>query len=143
MATKRNRSYLGPLFYTLVWCSSLCIGVFGLLPRAEGVMRMIIAAFSVYSIFIVNSMIDVFLYYVKAVTKEVRPAFAWILFMLAVPVVASLFLSKLYVTNSKTIFLIGILFSMGLSHYGMGVIKHNTNICFIEDGGNVFNTRMK
>lgn len=143
MSEDRGRKYLTPLFYTLVWCIGLCIGVFGLLPSAVGSRRMIIAALSVYGIFCANTLLDILFYYLRAFNERVKPTFAYIMIAFTFSILAVMTLSHLYVDCENVLLLISVLIVMGLTNYGMGVIKHNPSICFEEIKGLNFKSNFK
>lgn len=143
MKGTKNRAYIVPLLYTLVWCIGLCIGVFGLLPTADGGKRMIIAAFSVYGIFCVNSLLDILFYYLRAVKENVKPAFGYMMLFFAFAVLIVIVMSDLYLNHENVFLLIGVLLTMGISNYGMGFVKHNPSICFEEIQGKRYKSNFK
>lgn len=139
----RKIKYLIPLFYTLIWCIGLCIGVFGLLPSAIGSKKMIIASFSVFGIFCANTLLDILFYYIRAVTECVRPAFGFIMLLFAFSILIVIVLSRIYLDYENIYLLISVLIVMALSNYGMGVVRHNPSICFEEIKGNNYKSNFK
>lgn len=131
-----------PIFYTTVWTIGFIIGIFGILPNAEGCLKLVVGAFTTYFIFLVNAFIDFRLYLYNNIKFETRLTVDWIVVGVAVTFFATILLSRYFViTENKILFGIASLL-MVISYFGMEWVKHNPKICFKQFSESEFRTNL-
>lgn len=131
-----------PIFYTTVWTIGFIIGIFGILPNAEGCLKLVVGAFTTYLIFLVNAFIDFRLYLYENIKFETRLAVDWVVVGIAFTSFDSIILSRYFVIT-ENIFLFGIASAlMVISFFGMEWIKHNPKICFKQFSEREYHTNL-
>lgn len=140
---QREWRYWPPIFYTLVWIIGFLIGIFGILPNAEGPLKLVIAAFTTYLIFLVNAFIDFRIYLYSNDRYRTKPMVIWVVVAIAIFCFSSILLSHFYVITEK-----GELFKLAslimiLSFLAMELVKHNPRLCFVIPTGFDFTPNTK
>lgn len=139
----RQWKYWPPVFYTLVWIIGFLIGIFGILPNVEGPLKLVIAAFTTYLIFLVNAFIDFRLYLYSNNQYKTRAMVIWVVGLIALLCFGSIILSHFYViTANMTLFELASLI-MIFSFFAMEMVKHNPRICFIIPTGSDFRPNIR
>lgn len=131
-----------PIFYTLVWMIGFFIGIFGFLDDAEGPAKLVAGAFTAYGIFILNAVIDFWVFLVKNLTFKVKPFVAYILLALGVVTFVSIWLSYLFITSGNKIIFAIVSAIMILTFFGMECVKANEQSCVEEVQGTRYKSNL-
>ncbi len=122
--------YLIPAIYTVPWAIGLLNSVFCFMIFDTETIRKIIAAYSVYTVFFFNTLIDIFLFYVKAIQTHVRPFFAYILLIILSLLLISILFARGYYNSENIGMITGVIITILISYYFMAVVKRNPDLCF-------------
>lgn len=142
MSSLRQWKYWLPIFYTIVWIIGFLIGIFGILPGAEGSLKIVVAAFTTYFIFLVNAFIDFRVFLYRNSEYETKPMVDYIVIAIAFACFAAIILSYYYViTENAGLFGTASVVMIG-SFFGMEFIKHNPALCFISPVGSDFKSNV-
>lgn len=142
MSSIKSWRYWPPIFYTLVWIAGFLIGIFGILPGAEGPLKIVVAAFTTYLIFLINAFIDFRIYIYDNSKYETTPMIDYIVAGIAMSCFIAIILSYYYViTNNIGLFGAASVIMIG-SFFGMEMVKHNPALCFMCPAGSDFKSNV-
>lgn len=136
--------YLIPILNTLLWSTGLAIGVFGLLPQADSPStQFLIAAYSVYILFIFEVLIDSLDILARSEEQyfgaNIFGMFGLFVLMFLIVVLATF--AHIYGSNQvlcKTIILVGM-----ISHkFLIAFLKRNAQCFLLNIRGDVYNSNI-
>lgn len=124
--------YLIPAIYSVPWAIGLLNSVFCFVSTDSETVRKIIAAFSVYTVFFLNTLIDIFLLFVRAVNTHVKPFFAYISIIIFFLLLFSIIFARSFYNTENIGMIIGVIITIILSYYFMAIVRHSLNLCFTD-----------
>lgn len=122
--------YLVPAIYTVPWAIGLLNSVFCFTSSDTEAIRKIIAAFSVYTGFFLNTLVDIFLLYVKATKVHVKPFFASIFLVISFLLLMSIVSAWAYYLTENIGLILGVIIFILVSYYFMAMLRRNPDLCF-------------
>lgn len=138
MSSLKKWRFWPPIFYTIAWIAGFLIGIFGILPGAEGPLKIVVASFTTYFIFLINAYIDFRVYLYNNSKYETKPMIDYIVAAIAILCFAAIILSYYYVITENTGLFGAASAVMIGSFFGMEIVKHNPALCFISRVGSDF-----
>ena len=132
MQGKWKDKYLIPAIYSVPWAIGLLNSVFCFVSADSETARKIIAAFSVYTVFFLNTLIDIILLFVKAVKTHVKPFFAYISTIIFFLLIFSIIFARVFYNTENIGMIIGVIITILLSYYFMAIVRRNLNLCFTD-----------
>lgn len=142
MSEMRQWKIWPPVFYTLVWMIGFFVGIFGFMENAEGSLKLVVGAFTAYSIFLLNAFLDFWIMLVNNLHLDVKPSIGYFLLGLCLMVMASIVLSSLFVRSGNDALFIIVSIIMIISFFGMEWMKANKHYCFVEAKGKKYTNNL-
>lgn len=116
--------------YTSVWVIGMLVTILGLTPPYTGIRRQIYCIGSIYGVFCLNSLIDLIIYFARAIKEDPKPTFGFMIFLFFLLMLGIVVFSTIFYSTSNTIYLWSVIILMTISFFGMTFIKLNKEICF-------------